>query len=159
MLCNIEHLENSLARNKKEQQQVSNSKKALGGFIKEERLRKKMSQRKLAQLCVSGSNHSLPNSNLKYIEDGVNAPSPQTYNLISQHLALSPEKQYELDRLYSEVRQIPPPDICKIILNNQEINKYLRLLVNQNLTSDDFTKIKECFESIVKNKENNNETV
>ena len=78
----------------------------------------------------------IPASNIKYIEDGVNAPSPEAYEAIVKELNLNPtdEKRKELDRLYSLIRGTPPPDVCKIICANQGLNNSLRVLENQTLT-------------------------
>ena len=48
-------------------------KEELGKIIKSNRESKGDSQRGLAKAI------DLPNSNLKYIEDGINAPSPEVY--------------------------------------------------------------------------------
>lgn len=55
----------------------------------------------------------IPASNIKYIEDGVNAPSPEAYEAIIKELNPTDEERKELDRLYSLIRGTPPPDVCK----------------------------------------------
>ena len=75
----------------------------------------------------------IPASNIKYIEDGVNAPSPEVYEAIVRELNPTDEECKELDRLYSLIRGTPPPDVCKIICANEGLNNALRVLDNQTL--------------------------
>ena len=76
----------------------------------------------------------IPASNLKYIEDGVNAPSPEAYDAIITHLKPTDTQRRELDRLYSSIRKIPPPDVARIVCNNAGLNDALRIIANQQLT-------------------------
>ena len=76
----------------------------------------------------------IPASNIKYIEDGVNAPSPEVYEAIVRELNPTDAERKELDRLYSLIRGTPPPDVCKIICTNMGLNNSLRVLENQTLT-------------------------
>lgn len=76
----------------------------------------------------------IPASNIKYIEDGVNAPSPEAYEAIVRELNPTDAERKELDRLYSLIRGTPPPDVCKIICTNAGLNNSLRVLGNQTLT-------------------------
>lgn len=77
----------------------------------------------------------IPASNLKYIEDGVNAPSPEAYTAIVLHLHPTVEERKELDRLYSSIRKTPPPDVCKVICANAGLNDALRIIGDQNLSA------------------------
>lgn len=83
----------------------------------------------------------IPASNIKYIEDGVNAPSPEVYEAIVRELNPTDEERKELDRLYSLIRGTPPPDVCKIICVNQELNNSLRVLENQILTDEQIAEV------------------
>ena len=83
----------------------------------------------------------IPASNIKYIEDGVNAPSPEAYEAIIKELNPTDEERKELDRLYSLIRGTPPPDVCKIICANQELNNSLRVLENQILTDEQIAEV------------------
>lgn len=85
----------------------------------------------------------IPASNIKYIEDGVNAPSPEAYEAIVKELNLKPtdEKREELDRLYSLIRGTPPPDVCKIICANEGLNNALRVIDNQTLTKEQIAEV------------------
>lgn len=80
-------------------------------------------------------------SNIKYIEDGVNAPSPEVYEAIVRELNPTDEERKELDRLYSLIRGTPPPDVCKIICANQGLNNSLRVLENQTLTDEQIAEV------------------
>ena len=90
-------------------------KEELGKIIKSNREAKGDSQRGLAKAI------DLPNSNLKYIEDGINAPSPEVYKNIIQLLKPGDKDRRRMDYLYSQIRGIPPPDICEFMLANNEI--------------------------------------
>lgn len=83
----------------------------------------------------------IPASNLKYIEDGVNAPSPEAYDAIIRHIAPTEEERRELDRLYSSIRKTPPPDVCRIVCDNSDLNNALRLVGDQILTTDQISQI------------------
>ena len=83
----------------------------------------------------------IPASNIKYIEDGVNAPSPEVYEAIVRELNPTDEERKELDRLYSLIRGTPPPDVCKIICANQGLNNSLRVLENQILTDEQIAEV------------------
>lgn len=75
--------------NKKELKEV------LGRLIKFNHKAKEESQRGLTRAI------DLPNSNLKYIEDGINAPNPEVYKNIILLLKSSDEDRGEKDHLYS----------------------------------------------------------
>ena len=83
----------------------------------------------------------IPASNIKYIEDGVNAPSPEVYEAIVRELNPTDAERKELDRLYSLIRGTPPPDVCKIICANQGLNNSLRVLENQALTDSQIAEV------------------
>lgn len=83
----------------------------------------------------------IPASNIKYIEDGVNAPSPEAYEAIVKELSPTDTERRELDRLYSSIRGTPPPDVCKIICANAELNNSLRVLEDQTLTKEQIAEV------------------
>lgn len=83
----------------------------------------------------------IPASNIKYIEDGVNAPSPEAYEAIVKELNPTDTERKELDRLYSLIRGTPPPDVCKIICANAELNDSLRVLEDQTLTKEQIAEV------------------
>lgn len=120
--------------------QVKELKKELGWAIKEVRTLKNaggISQRKLAEAV------KVPPSNMKYIEDGVNAPSPRVYDEIIRYLNPDDEQREKLDRLYSAVRETPPPDVCKIICDNDGMNDVLRILQEKKLSRAQLDSIKD----------------
>ena len=92
----------------------------LGKLIKSNREAKDYSQRGLAKVI------DLPNSNLKYIEDGINAPSPEVYKNIILQLNTNDKDRDKMDYLYSQIRGTPPPDICEFMIENDEVFNAIR---------------------------------
>lgn len=92
----------------------------LGKLIKSNREAKDYSQRGLAKVI------DLPNSNLKYIEDGINAPSPEVYKNIILQLNPNDKDRDKMDYLYSQIRGTPPPDICEFMIENDEVFNAIR---------------------------------
>lgn len=83
----------------------------------------------------------IPASNLKYIEDGVNAPSPDVYIALLENLPVTDTEQQELDLMYSAIRGTPPPDVCRIICTNHELNDALRLIGDDVLSGEQIAEI------------------
>ena len=119
------------------------AKKQLGKRIAE--CRSEMSQRKLAGAV------GLPPSNMKYIEDGVNAPSPEIYNKIIGILKPESKKRKEMDRLYMFIRKVPPPDVCKTMIENEAINEVMRMIDGQILTDTQIGAMKLLVSSFTHN--------
>ncbi|MDU5054024.1 MAG: helix-turn-helix transcriptional regulator [Sutterella wadsworthensis] len=92
----------------------------LGKLIKSNREAKDYSQRGFAKVI------DLPNSNLKYIEDGINAPSPEVYKNIILQLNPNDKDRDKMDYLYSQIRRTPPPDICEFMIENDEVFNAIR---------------------------------
>ena len=92
----------------------------LGKLIKSNREAKGDSQRGLAKAI------DLPNSNLKYIEDGINAPSSEVYKSIILRLNPNDKDRGRMDYLYSQIRGTPPPDICEFMIENNEVFNAIR---------------------------------
>lgn len=90
----------------------------------------------------------IPASNLSYIEKGINAPSPKVYEKIILELAPSTKKRQEMDALYSSIRELPPPDVCEILVTNNELNDSLRLIGNKHISSDMIIQINKLFASL-----------
>ena len=117
-----------------------NAKQELGQKIREIRTLKDsggISQRKLANAV------QIPPSNMKYIEDGVNAPSPRVYEAIVQYLKPEAAQLESLDRLYSAVRETPPPDVCRIVCDNEGMYDALRILRDRQLGEAQMSRLKE----------------
>lgn len=89
---------------------LEKSKILLGKKITE--LRGERSLRNLAEAV------GLSPSNLTYIEQGKNAPTAEVYEKLIAELHPSKTDQQKLDRQYMRIRQTPPPDICKTIMDN-----------------------------------------
>jgi len=133
-----------MRNNHNETARTKELKQALGEKIKEIRTLKDedgLSQRKLAEAV------DIPPSNMKYIEDGVNAPSPRVYDEIIACLKPSAEEREYLDRLYSEIRETPPPDVCRIIRENDGMNEVLRVIEGKRLERPHLEKMRELLET------------
>lgn len=120
---------------------VAISKKQLGQEIANLR---RVSQRKLAKQV------DVPNSNLKYIEDGVNAPSPDLYERLIKALQPTHQQRQKLDSYYAVIRGTPPPDVCKIMVANNGINDAIRMLAGQTLSATQIKAVQELFSSFNK---------
>ena len=114
-------------------------KQALGKLIAQSR--GNISQRQLAKMI------ELPPSNLTYIENGVNAPSPEVYLKIMQTLNPKPKIRNKMDKLYMEIRKLPPPDVCNVLMENTEMVDKLRILSGLPLTQEQLSKVEELFNS------------
>ena len=115
---------------KREIDNKKDMKEELGKLIKLNREKKGETQRGLAKTI------DLPNSNLKYIEDGINAPSPKVYKNIILFLKPSDEDRGRIYYLYSQIRGTPPPDICEIIMKNPNLYGVLRTVGIETKISD-----------------------
>ena len=126
----------------KEKRSISNQeidnkkelKEELGQLIKFNRKAKGESQRGLARAI------DVPNSNLKYIEDGINAPSFEIYKKIMIELNPNSKDRERMDYLYSGIRGTPPPDICEIVMNNPSLYGVLRAIDIESKISNEHVK-------------------
>jgi len=114
-------------------------KQSLGKLIAQ--TRGNVSQRQLAKMI------DLPPSNLTYIENGVNAPSPEVYLKIMQTLNPKSKIRNKMDKLYMEIRKLPPPDVCNVLMENTEIVDKLRILSGLPLSQEQLQKVEELFNS------------
>ena len=114
-------------------------KQALGKLIAQ--CRGNISQRQLAKMI------DLPPSNLTYIENGVNVPSPEVYLKIMQTLNPKPKIRQKMDKLYMEIRKLPPPDVCNVLMKNTEMVDKLRILSETSLTQGQLQRVEELFNS------------
>ena len=89
----------------------------------------------------------IPPSNMKYIEDGVNAPSQSTYLKVMEVLSPSIDERSKLDDLYAVIRKTPPPDVCEIVIENYELFEVIRLVDSQRLSKNQIKRAKELFEN------------
>lgn len=127
----------TLPQVKLKDKKVETAKKALAKEII--KCRGNISQRKLAGTV------GLPPSNMKYIEDGVNAPSADVYEKLITVLRPKPRQRKKMDHLYGLIRKTPPPDVCKIITNNEDIVDAVRMLSGQVLTANQIESAKILF--------------
>lgn len=121
------------------------AKKNLGALIA--RCRGELSQSQLAKKV------GLPRSNMKYIEDGVNAPTAEVYEKLVQELKPDSKTQRRMDHLYMAIRKIPPPDVCRTITQNKDLVDAMRKLDGCNLTPDQVKSISALFASFQENRE------
>lgn len=126
---------------KKDFDSKSRDKIALGKVISELRLEKALSLRQVAKAI------GVPPSNLTYIENGINAPTADIYELLIQTLAPKEIQRKTMDELYMKIRQTPPPDVCNILMENGALGEKIRLLTNVSLTKEQLKSIEELFAS------------
>lgn len=116
-----------MIRKKQEDKSVERAKKHLGRAIVKCR-GDQWSQRQLA-LAIG-----LPPSNLKYIEDGVNASTAEVYARLMDTLNPPADMRDRMDRLYMTIRKAPPPDVCSIIGANPGLIDIFRALDGKQIT-------------------------
>ena len=114
-------------------------KQELGSLIKE--CRGKRSLRNVANAV------GIPPSNLKYIEDGVNAPSPEVYAKLVDELCPSESIRKKMDRSYMTIRNTPPPDVCGVVSAYEDLTDSLRILVGHTLTPRQFQELNSLLRS------------
>ena len=86
----------------------------------------------------------LPRSNMKYIEDGVNAPTAEVYDKLIKELKPDMQTRQRMDRLYMAIRKVPPPDVCRTITQNKDLVDAMRKLEGCNLTPDQIKVLLPC---------------
>ena len=118
---------------------VKNQKIELGKLLKECR-----GERSLRNVAAAVG---LSPSNLKYIEDGVNAPSPEIYIKLMHELEPKSKVKKDIEHAYMIIRQAPPPDVCKVITNNENLNDSLRILEGHTLTPQQFQELNTLLRS------------
>ena len=95
----------------------------------------------------------LPRSNMKYIEDGVNAPTAEVYDKLIKELKPDMQTRQRMDRLYMAIRKVPPPDVCRTITQNKDLVDAMRKLEGCNLTPDQIKSVADLFASFQENRE------
>ena len=125
---------------------VDRAKKDLGNLIFRCR-RDTLNQSQLAQRV------GLPRSNMKYIEDGVNAPTAEVYEKLIRELRPDGKTQRRMDRLYMEIRKVPPPDVCRTIAEHMDLIDVIRKLEGCRLTPDRIERISALFVSFQEKEE------
>ena len=122
---------------------VKNQKIELGKLLKECR-----GERSLRNVAAAVG---LSPSNLKYIEDGVNAPSPEIYIKLMHELEPKGKVKKDIEHAYMLIRQAPPPDVCKVITDNKNLNDSLRILEGHTLTPQQFQELNTLLRSFSEN--------
>ena len=95
----------------------------------------------------------LPRSNMKYIEDGVNAPTAEVYDKLIKELKPDLQTRQRMDRLYMAIRKVPPPDVCRTITQNKDLVDAMRKLEGCNLTPYEIERVVALFASFRENRE------
>ena len=95
----------------------------------------------------------LPRSNMKYIEDGVNAPTAEVYDKLIKELKPDLQARRRMDRLYMAIRKVPPPDVCRTITQNKDLVDAIRKLEGCNLSPDQIKSVADLFASFQENRE------
>ena len=78
----------------------------------------------------------IPASQLQYLEKGIMAPTADVYPKLLNVLNPSEKQRTKMDHLYMAIRKTPPPDICDLIINNQNLIPVLRAMEGAVLTSE-----------------------
>ena len=78
----------------------------------------------------------IPASQLQYIEKGTMAPTADVYPKLLNVLNPSEKQRTKMDRLYMAIRKTPPPDICDLIISNQNLIPVLRAMEGAMLTPE-----------------------
>ena len=120
---------------------IKNQKIKLGKLIKDCRGEKTMRSVAVAV--------GLSPSNLKYIEDGINAPSPKIYTKLMQTLEPKGKIKKDIERTYMLIREAPPPDVCKVIIDNENLNNSLRILEGHTLTTEQLKELNALLDSFI----------
>ena len=128
-------LPNKLAQDKKTEQAM----KMLG-----KKLAKCRGERSLRQ--VSKLSGIVP-SQLLSIENGTLAPTSDAYASLLSVFALSERQKTELDRLFMAIRKVPPPDVCKVIINCPDLISVLRTVDGVTLTKQQINSINSLLAS------------
>lgn len=95
----------------------------------------------------------LPRSNMKYIEDGVNAPTAEVYEKLIKELKPDLQTRRRMDHLYMAIRKVPPPDICRTITQNKGLVDAIRKLEDCNLTPNQIESVAALFAFFQENRE------
>ena len=119
----------------------SEEKITFGKLISDLRIKKGLSLRKFANAV------GLPPSNMTYMEKGVSIPTAEIYTKMLNVLNPKPEDKVRMDKLFCQVRKIPTPDVCQVILNNYELGEKITKIGNAILTTEQLKLVEELFES------------
>lgn len=119
----------------------SEEKSALGKLISKLRSEKNLSLRKFADAV------GLSPSNMTYIEKGVSIPTAEVYTKILNELNPKIEDKTKMDKLFCQVRKIPTPEVCQVLLNNYELGEKITKLGKTVLTAEQLMLVEKLLES------------
>lgn len=126
---------------KKNYSAQSEEKNTFGKLISDLRTEKGLSLRKFANAI------GLSPSNMTYIEKGVSIPTAEIYTKILNVLNPKTEDKTKMDKLFCQVRKIPTPEVCQVILNNYGLGEKITKIGNTTLTAAQLKLVEELFES------------
>ena len=89
----------------------------------------------------------IPNSTLNYFEDGVSVPAPDTYERMLEVLQPNSDDLISIETCYMQLKNTPPPDVCRTVINNSGLNEALRIVGNSKLSNAQITQIKDLLGS------------
>ena len=95
----------------------------------------------------------LSRSNMKYIEDGVNAPTAEVYDKLIKELNPNLLTRRRMDYLYMAIRKAPPPDVCRTLIQNRDLIDAMRKLEGYNLSPQQLKSVATLFASFRENTE------
>ena len=78
----------------------------------------------------------IPASQMQYLEKGIMSPTADFYPKLLNVLNPSEKQRTKMDHLYMAILKTPPPDICDLIINNQNLIPVLRAMEGAVLTSE-----------------------
>ena len=120
---------NKIANDKKTEKAM----KKLGQILFE--CRKEKSLRKVAEPC------GISAPQLLSIEKGTLCPTAEVYAKLVEALEPNQKQQISMDRLFMVIRGTPPPDVCRIMINNESLNNVLRQIGDAVLTIEQIDEI------------------
>ena len=64
-----------------------------------------------------------------------------------QTLELKGKIKKDIERAYMLIREAPPPDVCKVINDNENLNDSLRILAGHTLTTQQLQELNALLDS------------
>ena len=55
----------------------------------------------------------------------------------------------DIERAYMLIREAPPPDVCKVIIDNENLNDSLRILEGHTLTPQQLQELNALIDSFI----------
>lgn len=92
-------------------------------------------------LRVIAKPSGIPASQLQYIEKGTMAPTADVYPKLIAALHPNKLQRIQMDECYMAIRKIPPPDVCKTVMNTSGFVDALREFDGQPITDSQVKKL------------------